>query len=380
MARPRIQWTAKSGPIRQNSNPPSPIRSRIVGVWAIVNADGKPQGEEWSISKDRIVKNPKPQAISYGPFVALPYHPDAAEDPKQIDIGLIKGIYVLDGDELRLCLGGPGKDRPAAFPKKPAPGEVLILHRQKPGAEQPKAKGGPPDAKKVLTPEEAMKQMPKENVTVQFKVASVEVTGWYLGYPATYYVHLKDGGKFTAWLNAHDGFKDDDQIQKLVKKLGIKSVTDLSGKVVRVTGRVDASLRMFVHDPANNVEVVEPTATGPKAKEEQPAKTDQELMVGNWFITNDDSLRKGEMWVIYHDSILMYAKHLGLNAQAYFHRLDAGTNPKQIDITVKRVNGPTIGVIKGIYVLDGDELRVPSPAWTKIGPRRFPKRQSRARF
>jgi uncharacterized protein (TIGR03067 family) len=77
---------------------------------------------------------------------------DAGKDPKQIDIAgqlngatVIKGIYVLDGDELRLYLGGAGKDRPAAFPKQPGPGEqLLILHRQKPVAEPPKAKVEPP--------------------------------------------------------------------------------------------------------------------------------------------------------------------------------------------------------------------------------------------
>ena len=43
----------------------------------------------------------------------------------------------------------------------------------------------------------------------------------------------------------------------------------------------------------------------------QPAKSDQERMVGNWFIMNDDSMRKGEMWVIDEDRILMNAKNTG---------------------------------------------------------------------
>lgn len=76
----------------------------------------------------------------------------------------------------------------------------------------------------------------------------------------------------------------------------------------------------------------------------QPAKTDRERMVGNWFITNDDSQRKGEMWVITEDSILMHAKDGGANALRYAHRLDAGKNPKQIDITASRVNGPTVSL------------------------------------
>jgi uncharacterized protein (TIGR03067 family) len=90
----------------------------------------------------------------------------------------------------------------------------------------------------------------------------------------------------------------------------------------------------------------------------QPARSDRERMAGNWFIMNEDSGRKGEMWAITEDSILMYAKHSGAISLQYAHRLDAGKDPKQIDITVSRVKGPTVGVIRGIYVFDGDELRL----------------------
>jgi uncharacterized protein (TIGR03067 family) len=109
-------------------------QERMVGDWVIKSADSKRQGELWIISKDRILMN------AYGPgALAAQYHfLDPGKDPKQIDITFtpvngphaINGIYLLDGDELRLCLGDKGKDRPVAFPKKPAPGEVLILHRQ----------------------------------------------------------------------------------------------------------------------------------------------------------------------------------------------------------------------------------------------------------
>ena len=101
------------------------------------------------------------------------------------------------------------------------------------------------EKKKVLTPEEAIKRMPKENVTVQFKVASVEVTGPYFGYGIASYIYLKDGGKFTARLIVHDA----DQI----KKLGIEAVADFKGKMVRVTGRVEPesgneSFQMWVRE------------------------------------------------------------------------------------------------------------------------------------
>jgi hypothetical protein len=133
--------------------------------------------------------------------------------------------------------------------------------------------------RKVLTPDEAIKQMPRENVTVQFKVASVERTAWYFGYPATYYVLLKDGGKFTARLISHGvASPKEDRILRIVDKLGIKTVDDFKGKMVRVTGRVEhdssnESFRMFVRDPAD-IELVEekPGEKQPMAKEEPAPK------------------------------------------------------------------------------------------------------------
>jgi RNA polymerase sigma factor (sigma-70 family) len=115
-------------------------------------------------------------------------------------------------------------------------------------------------------------------------------------------------------------------------------------------------------------------APPPAQPKQQPAKTDEERMLGNWFIINDDSMRKGEMWVIGKDQILMHAKNLGATANRYFHRLDAGKTPKQIDITVTLVNGSPIGIIKGIYVLDDDELRLCLGDQGKDRPAAFPKK------
>jgi hypothetical protein len=91
---------------------------------------------------------------------------------------------------------------------------------------------------------------------VQFKVASVEVTGPYLGlFGDDYYIHLKDGGKFTAML-----MDDGVDLHQAKKKLGIERVTDLNGRVVRVTGRVEPS-GMWVRDLAN-IEIVNPKTDG----------------------------------------------------------------------------------------------------------------------
>ena len=128
--------------------------------------------------------------------------------------------------------------------------------KETPAPATPAEKIAPKKAKteqKVLTPEEAIKQMPKEKVTVQFKVAAVEAmpnlaTG--LGGP-DYYIFLKDGGRFTARLA-----RAADQIMRL----GVEPVKHFSGKVVRVTGRVEPdsgnpSFMMWVVD-LNDIEVV----------------------------------------------------------------------------------------------------------------------------
>jgi uncharacterized protein (TIGR03067 family) len=104
----------------------------------------------WTITTDRIHRH-----SNIGGWQMQWYHRlDASKDPKQIDISgqlngaaILKGIYVLDGDELRMCLGHAGKDRPAAFPEKPKSGEVTILQRKTASVEKPKAKEAVPAGK-----------------------------------------------------------------------------------------------------------------------------------------------------------------------------------------------------------------------------------------
>jgi len=127
--------------------PPAEIdKERLIGWWTVVNDDSRRKGEVWEIGTHQIVKNPHLLGIIIQSYF---HRLDAAKSPKQIDItvttvngwigtefpmdakhrfiGVLKGIYELNGDELRLCLGEMGKDRPAAFAGNPKPGELLVL-------------------------------------------------------------------------------------------------------------------------------------------------------------------------------------------------------------------------------------------------------------
>jgi uncharacterized protein (TIGR03067 family) len=67
---------------------------------------------------------------------------DASKTPHQIDIisdagpnkgKSLLGIYELDGDTFKYCLGAPGKERPTEFASKPGSGAGLYVNkRQKP--------------------------------------------------------------------------------------------------------------------------------------------------------------------------------------------------------------------------------------------------------
>jgi uncharacterized protein (TIGR03067 family) len=67
------------------------------------------------------------------------YTLDAKKSPKELDISPpnnetnVKGIYVVKGEELKICMGGPDQDRPDDF--KAEQGSMrflLVLKRQKP--------------------------------------------------------------------------------------------------------------------------------------------------------------------------------------------------------------------------------------------------------
>ena len=110
---------------------------KLKGTWTIVSEDGFRKGEKWVIVGGRIREGERDPVHRF-------YRLDLRKMPKEIDITImaqpdggeplevLEGIYSLEGDELKLCLASPGKERPASFPQKPGPGQVLLLKRQEP--------------------------------------------------------------------------------------------------------------------------------------------------------------------------------------------------------------------------------------------------------
>jgi uncharacterized protein (TIGR03067 family) len=260
----------KPVPADPTPQPAKTDRERMVGNWFIMNEDSQRKGEMWGITEDSILMYTKELAAKAHQYSPPPlganahhytYRLDAGKNPKQIDITatvvngptpfvVIKGIYVLDGDELRLCLGEMNKDRPAAFPEKPKLGEVLVLQRQAPDGGQPKPKEKPSavtdparTAPNVLTPDEAIKQRQEieqaikksqEKVTIKFKVTAAQVirisksnvVGNSAGFNEG--LILKDGDTFAVQLLP--------PVMDTIKRLGIDPDKHFTGKMIQVTG------------------------------------------------------------------------------------------------------------------------------------------------
>ena len=120
---------------------PADALAALQGEWAMVFAsrDGQPLSAEFVATGRRVVRGRtvteffRGQAFMQGTLTA-----DDSQAPMTLDVLLtsppgrgrrLLGLYEFDGDRLRICVGAPGRDRPAGFEAALGSDHTLTLWR-----------------------------------------------------------------------------------------------------------------------------------------------------------------------------------------------------------------------------------------------------------
>ncbi len=113
-------------------------QDRIQGTWALVSGErgGRPLPTEvvrhvtLTFAGNQLTTKTRDREMRSA------FRLDPGKEPKEIDLdmgGAVgKGIYRLDGDDLKIAHGEVGDARPREFPKAGSGLTVLVLKRQKP--------------------------------------------------------------------------------------------------------------------------------------------------------------------------------------------------------------------------------------------------------
>jgi RNA polymerase sigma factor (sigma-70 family) len=107
----------------------------LEGTWMVTNAESFQRGHKWTFTGGQLEGYGEPNKE-----VNTWYKLDPAQKPKSIDLTVqsgtdgpvlftVKGIYQLEGDELKICFASPGEVRPKAFPAEKALTSVLVFQR-----------------------------------------------------------------------------------------------------------------------------------------------------------------------------------------------------------------------------------------------------------
>jgi len=110
---------AMAAPVPKGLKAKRPDAEVLVGRWDVLRTEqnGQPlanHAKVWTIDADLKMKSlhGNEQVLNW------PLKIDPDETPKEIDISHYKGIYELDGDDLRVAYS-TGGDRPTTFDAKP---------------------------------------------------------------------------------------------------------------------------------------------------------------------------------------------------------------------------------------------------------------------
>jgi uncharacterized protein (TIGR03067 family) len=126
--------------------------AKFEGTWKIVSltVDGTEMPATLFKETRLILRGDKFTHVEGKTAHAGTFKVDLGKKPKQIDITFtegpekgktIAGIYELEGDTYKVCIGMKGTDRPTAFESKAGSGVGLeVLHREKPATPVPTKK------------------------------------------------------------------------------------------------------------------------------------------------------------------------------------------------------------------------------------------------
>jgi uncharacterized protein (TIGR03067 family) len=131
-----------------DDNQPNKEAQKIQGSWKLVKFDTPPERRppEEFVAKARLVFNNKRLITRIGTDVVdeTTFTIDATKTPKWLDtvstVGRLKGkvakgIYELNGDDLKICIGPPGQQRPTEFKVAADANQqtgVMFFKREKP--------------------------------------------------------------------------------------------------------------------------------------------------------------------------------------------------------------------------------------------------------
>ena len=118
---------------------------KLQGAWATlsIEADGQKVTDEEKIKTRKLTTKGDKYTLKVGDeTVQGTIEINPAKKPKTIDVKpdsgsnkgkTLLGIYQLEGDNLKICLAPPGKDRPAEFASNAGTGHQLVVYkREKP--------------------------------------------------------------------------------------------------------------------------------------------------------------------------------------------------------------------------------------------------------